>query len=181
MKNLCRAYTLLELLATVAIVSILLLIATPSYQTFYHHQETNALTQQLTQTFSYARNQAVIRQQIIVVIPQQGNWQNGWSIIIEKTQQILRYFAPPPKNIQLQLVVLRNNNLIRFMPDGTTNGSNGHFSYDNTLLFLIVVDDFILSGNPNALFYYRLHYFFITNLLTATVTNHGITHDWKNC
>jgi prepilin-type N-terminal cleavage/methylation domain-containing protein len=135
MKNLYRAFSLLELLATVAIVSILLLLATPSYQTFYHHQETNTLTQQLTQTFTYARNQAVLRQQIILVTPQQGNWQNGWSITVEKTQQILREFAPPPKYMQLQLVILRNNNIIRFMPDGTTNGSNGHFSYDKTFLF----------------------------------------------
>ncbi len=135
MKNFYRAYSLLELFITVAIVSIVLLLATPSYQTFYHHQETTALTQQLTQTFSYARNQAVLRQQTILIIPQQGNWQHGWCITIEKTQQVLREFGPPPKDLQLQLVVLRNNNIIRFMPDGTTNGSNGHFSYDQTSLF----------------------------------------------
>jgi type IV fimbrial biogenesis protein FimT len=134
MKTCSKGFSLLELLITLSIASLLLLLAIPAWKNIREQQEINALTRRLQATFTYARNQAILRHEVILITPQNNNWKNGWRVITEKHQQTLQVFTPPPNHLQLQLIVLRKNNQIKIMPDGTTNGSNGHFSYSKTNL-----------------------------------------------
>lgn len=135
-------FTLLEIITTIAITSIFLLFATPSWQTWRQQQTIKMLTQQLIQTITFARQQALITHQTIIVCPQSatqncGNdWQNGWIITTFDKQHTFYHFTPTSKQLHLRWQDLRSTNQLTFQPNGTTEGSNGSFYYADCQLII---------------------------------------------
>lgn len=128
-------FTLPELIITLTIVGVMILLAVPSFKHFRQHQQIRYITQALSQTISYARLQAVLRYQPVSIIPKENNWQNGWVITIEKNHQILRDFPQMPLEIKL-ISFQKNNNNLKILSNGTTDGYQGHFEYgDMSLVF----------------------------------------------
>lgn len=133
-------YSLLELIACLVITSILLLLATPAWHNIIQQQQETAITQRLTQTLNYARTQAILRKQTLIICPLANpdkvicgqDWQQGWQIMTEQAER-LRYMAAPVA-IPIQWRDLRQTQQINVAPNGTTEGYNGSFYYGKTQL-----------------------------------------------
>jgi len=128
-------FTLPELLITLTIVSVMILLAVPSFKHFRQHQQIRYITQALSQTISYSRLQAVLRYQIILITPKEDNWQKGWIITINKNNQILRDYPQMPLEIKF-ISFQKNNNILKIFPDGLSEGYHGHFEYGNMSLVI---------------------------------------------
>ena len=86
-------FSLLELLITVAIISILAMVAAPSFQSMMENNQTLSLANQLISAFNYARSESVKRRKPVTVCARNtlGNgcsstdtFINGW-IVYEGT------------------------------------------------------------------------------------------------
>ncbi len=121
-------FTLPELLITLTIVGVMILLAVPSFQHFHRHQQIRYITQALTQSLSYTRLQAVLRAQTVLISPKENDWQKGWVITIDKNKKILRDFPQMPLEIKL-ISFQKNNNALKILSNGTTDGYQGHFEY----------------------------------------------------
>ena len=64
-----KGMSLVELLATIAVVAILMTAGAPTYSTFIKNQEASAMSAQLYSTLMYARSEAIKRNARIVVLP----------------------------------------------------------------------------------------------------------------
>ena len=83
-------FTLLELLITVAIVSIVMAIAVPSMTTFTQNDRLTTNINTLIGHLAYARSEAVKRSQQVSICASNnaatctgGNWQDGWIVYID--------------------------------------------------------------------------------------------------
>ena len=98
-------FSLLELLITVAIISILAMVAAPSFQSMMENNQTLTLANQLISAFNYARSESVKRRKPVTVCARNtlGNgcsstdtFINGW-IVYEGTT--------PPTNSTTNLII----------------------------------------------------------------------------
>lgn len=132
-----RAFTLLELLVTLAIAASLLAAGVPSFQTYVKNQALAQASYRMVSDLRYARHAAVDRNQRVVVCPgTAGNgcadspqWEDGWIIFADANGDRLR---------QGDEELLRESPLLRglsarssgarrrlsFFPDGSAPGSN---------------------------------------------------------
>jgi len=83
-------FTLLELLITVAIISIVMAIAVPSMTTFTQNDRLTTNINTLIGHLAYARSEAVKRNQQVSICSSNnattctgGNWQDGWIVYID--------------------------------------------------------------------------------------------------
>ena len=83
-------FTLLELLITVALISIVMAIAIPSMTTFTQNDRLTTNINTLIGHLAYARSEAVKRsQQVSICVSNDtatctaGNWQDGWIVYID--------------------------------------------------------------------------------------------------
>ena len=83
-------FTLLELLITVALISIVMAIAIPSMTTFTQNDRLTTNINTLIGHLAYARSEAVkLNQQVSICVSNDtatctaGNWQDGWIVYID--------------------------------------------------------------------------------------------------
>lgn len=74
-------FTLVEVLATLAIVGVLSAIAAPSFSELVAKQRTRAAATDLYISLSKARSEAIKRNVSITLSPKDGNWAAGWQIM----------------------------------------------------------------------------------------------------
>lgn len=129
-----HAFTLIELMITLAIASVLLCIAIPSWKELQQQQQTKTVLQQLINTLAFARTTAIISHQKVLISPKNNDWREGWAVI--KNQQIIRLFPALPNKTPLIWHGSRQLNQITFNANGSAEGSFGHFIYDKYSLFI---------------------------------------------
>lgn len=78
-----KAFTLIELMITLAIVAIMVAIATPSMRNMILNNRLAALSNDLISSVSAARNEAISTRQQVVIEPNGGDWTNGWQVFID--------------------------------------------------------------------------------------------------
>ena len=79
-----NGFTLIELMVTIAVASVLIVIAAPSFVGFQRSSELTSLTNSFVAALSTARGEAMKRGQHAVVVPRQNNdWTTGWNIFID--------------------------------------------------------------------------------------------------
>ena len=89
--TLARGFTLIELLIVVAMVTILLVIATPSFVGFISNYRVTSATNDFLQAITVTRTEALRRGKRIVMLPNDstgtpsvtGSWKYGW-VVCEK-------------------------------------------------------------------------------------------------
>jgi prepilin-type N-terminal cleavage/methylation domain-containing protein len=75
------AFTLIELMVTLAIVAILAAIAVPSFQTFFVSSRAQTQTANFIEALNYARSEAVRRANNVTIVPNSAsNWHSGWAV-----------------------------------------------------------------------------------------------------
>ena len=77
-----RGFTLIELMAAIAVAAILIAIGVPSYQQFVAGQRLRAAVSALNYTLLYARSEAIKRNADVVVAPAGNCWQSGWTVSV---------------------------------------------------------------------------------------------------
>lgn len=80
-----RGFTLLEMMAAVAVAAILVGVGVPSYQRFIATQRVKTAVSTLNYTLLFARSEAIKRNTVVEVAPVGDCWQNGWEVIVDGT------------------------------------------------------------------------------------------------
>ncbi|MGH8225596.1 MAG: GspH/FimT family pseudopilin [Gammaproteobacteria bacterium] len=83
--------TLIELLVVMVLIAVLGTIAVPAYFSMTANNRITGAVNALAATLSYARSEAVIRGEQVVVCPSangtacdNGGWQEGWIVFVDK-------------------------------------------------------------------------------------------------
>ncbi len=79
-------FTLVELMVTLAVASILVGIATPSFQTMISNSRLTGATNELIGALSFARSEAVKRGIQVTILRKDSNsavWESGWDIFVD--------------------------------------------------------------------------------------------------
>jgi type IV fimbrial biogenesis protein FimT len=79
-------FTLFELVITIAIVAILIGVALPNFREFSIGMTVNDNTNDLVGALNLARSEAVKRGRRVALIANDGNWNNGWQVVVGETQ-----------------------------------------------------------------------------------------------
>lgn len=82
-----RGFTLVELMVTVAIASILLLIAVPSFTSFRRNAELTSVSNKVIASINAARGEAMKRGMSAFVAPLDNgtDWSVGWASFVDKS------------------------------------------------------------------------------------------------
>jgi type IV fimbrial biogenesis protein FimT len=101
-----RGFTLIELMVTVALVVILMMVATPSFVTFQRNAELTSRMNSLVASINTARGEAMKRGRDAVILPKDGSsWDSGMIAFVdmnsnrtyESATDILIYKNEDPK------------------------------------------------------------------------------------
>jgi type IV fimbrial biogenesis protein FimT len=132
-----HGYTLIEILITFALISVLLIIAIPSWQNIRSSYNTELEINRLVATLQYARNCAINLQLPVRICAsndgqiclktQEHSWCHGWLVYLAQSTLLRAY--PALTNGELVWHGLGNNNEIQFNSDGSATGFNGRFDY----------------------------------------------------
>lgn len=86
-EKICRGFTLVELMVTVAVLGIVLTIAVPNFRAFILGGRMTGYTNDLLSDLAYARSEAVKRAANVTVCASSdgttctgGDWQGGWVV-----------------------------------------------------------------------------------------------------
>jgi len=75
-----HGFTLLEMMAAVAVAAILVGVGVPSYQRFIAAQRVKTAVSTLNYTLLFARSEAIKRNAVVEVTPVGDCWQDGWEV-----------------------------------------------------------------------------------------------------
>jgi type IV fimbrial biogenesis protein FimT len=145
LRGCMRGFTLIELMVTLAIGSILMLIAVPSFETYRRNAELTSFTNTLVASINAARGEAMKRGMNAMVVPNDGaNWASGWVVFVDVDRdgaftaatdlQISVAGAPPPYIVVNNLGANAAANLyIMYDPSGysrlLTTGAFGAWTF----------------------------------------------------
>ncbi|ABV86420.1 GspH/FimT family pseudopilin [Shewanella pealeana] len=87
-KKRISAFTLVELMVTLAVATILITVAAPSFNSFYENSRSDSAIRNIQQSLQLARSQAVSYGSTVTVCPLRDgtcgtDWQNGFSVFID--------------------------------------------------------------------------------------------------
>lgn len=147
--HLCqRAFTLVEMMITIAVLAIVLGIGVPSMSAFIESNRLTSVTNDLLSSLQYARAEA-LRQRSRVTICQRaansdacddnGNWANGWLIYLDDNPA-----ATPVANSEGLLRIVSNLNAGNLVISGSAqatsyvsfSGNGGHVSWSGSPITL---------------------------------------------
>lgn len=83
-RNNLAGFSLIELMVTVALISILMAVATPSIVTYRRNAELVSLANSLAASINGARGEAIKRGRYALVTPTDGSyWSSGWVVFVD--------------------------------------------------------------------------------------------------
>ncbi|MES2605694.1 MAG: GspH/FimT family pseudopilin, partial [Pseudomonadota bacterium] len=144
MKLRClRGLTLIELLIALAILAVLVNIATPGFRDSKTRLEIDGALQDLVNAISMARS-AAINENVMVTFCRspdgklcKGGWENGSIIftdanadrILNGNDRLLYRFPALKPTGKLTFNSFRNQQYLQLTPRGSTNNQNGNFTF----------------------------------------------------
>lgn len=83
-RQLTSGFTLIELMVVVVLVSVLMLVAVPSFISFKRNSELTAAANNYVGMLSVARGEAMKRSVTTMVVPLTGtDWRTGWTVFVD--------------------------------------------------------------------------------------------------
>ncbi len=149
--NKSRAFTLIELMITISIISILFGVALPSFDNLLKRKKVSANVQRLMQTIQMSRLQAITKNIRVTLCPIDhslncsSNWSTGYMAFIDKSgnreydsDDILLYqFNSEDERTRLTWRAFGFRKSLQWLETGITNHQNGTFEFciDNDAKF----------------------------------------------
>lgn len=122
-----HGFTMLELLVTLAVATILITIAIPSFMHMIATNQRQTIVTDVIRAMNYARSEAITRNVAISVCadanaincnnPTSTAWQNGWIIYSESAGKILHKHGTLPGNFTLTINGFKDKT-ITYLPNG---------------------------------------------------------------
>lgn len=78
-----RGFTLVELMVALTLIGIVLHLAMPSFTSRIEGQRRQVAANELVSGLRSARNEAILRHQVILVTPIDGDWSLGWTMLMD--------------------------------------------------------------------------------------------------
>lgn len=79
-----RAFTLIESLIVLALLSVLILLAAPSFRDLYRSSQLSSQTNTLIAALHAAKNEAIKHNAYSYLVPSDGsNWNSGWMVFVD--------------------------------------------------------------------------------------------------
>ncbi len=76
-----RGFTLIEVLIVIVMISVMMVIAVPSFVTFTASQRVKTASFDLYAALTFARSEAIKRRRCVTVAPVSGtDWSTGWNV-----------------------------------------------------------------------------------------------------
>lgn len=138
-----KGFTLVDALVALAIGSILLGIAIPSFQQLWAKHQSRVVMMELAHLINFARITSVSKGQTVALCPISDNqecgsdWAQGAMVFVdpnrngkkEENDTVLRVLDEFPDGIQLTWRSFGGKSTLRFSPTGSTFLGNGTFNY----------------------------------------------------
>ena len=141
MKTSTKAFTLIELMLSLSIVSILLGGAIPSFSNIIENTKVDSNLQTLTQTLQLSRISAITENSMVTLCPSSSgmncdsNWSSGYISFIDhngdrqlnEKDTILTQVNNIDKKLVIYWKVFGNKKSLQWLSTGITNHQNGSF------------------------------------------------------
>ncbi len=138
-----RGFTLIEVLATLAVAALLATFALPSAQRLIHEIRAETAIHAVRGGLAYARASAATHGRPVLICPLdahdqcRGDWSEGFAVFVDLTGHaerhpdapVLRHFPPFPKGSSLRFAAFGTGRHLRMLPNGQTAWQNGRFEY----------------------------------------------------
>lgn len=112
--------TLIELVTTLAVISILVVLGVPQLQSTTANSRLTTAINTLTGDLSYARTEAIKRGETIKVTATNDDWADGWTIALDGDSTTLRI---SPALIAGAAINSNNINKVQFSADGRSTAA----------------------------------------------------------
>ncbi|HEV2620700.1 MAG TPA: GspH/FimT family pseudopilin [Frateuria sp.] len=130
-----RGLTLVEQVMVVAIVAILVSVASPSLAGLVRRGRMQSAQTDFMQALGYARNEAVLRHTRMVFCPtrdglrcsEESRWESGWLVGVDRDRNNQPDGAPlrvGQGHAPLRIKSSQARRRVAFLPDGSASGSN---------------------------------------------------------
>ena len=132
--------TLIELMVAIAVLSILLTIGVPGFNSFIQNSRSTALANELVTTLNLARSESVRRAEDIIVCASNdqtscsGDWVDGWIVIPSGANQTpIRVWDSPAQTAVIARTGASGNLIFNSLGELVTGNTtfNTHFSNCN--------------------------------------------------
>lgn len=110
-----QGFTLVELIAALAVLVILASMSAPSFQRLIANARLQAMASDLQAAMMLARSEAVKRNAQVTLTPSQGSWLDGWQVNDANNQVLAQFSAREGVDIN------SNTNLVTFQGNGRLN------------------------------------------------------------
>ena len=80
-RSTMHGFTLIETMVAVAVMTISMTIAVPSYQQFIASQSIRTTSMDVVSSLILARSEAVKRNGNVALVPISNDWKNGWQVV----------------------------------------------------------------------------------------------------
>ena len=114
--------TLIELIVTLAVISVLLVLGVPQFQSTTANSRLTTTINKLTGDLAFARTEAIKRGEPVAVTASSNNWANGWTtaVTISGVTEDLRFSPALTADVAL---TTSGVNAIQFNADGRSTAS----------------------------------------------------------
>ncbi|MHA6193092.1 GspH/FimT family protein [Pseudomonas wadenswilerensis] len=79
-----QGVTLIQVLFAVGLLALLAQLGTSSYSKMSHDLQQQVIAESLAQALRATRSEALLRNQVVVLQALEGDWSNGWQVLLEQ-------------------------------------------------------------------------------------------------
>lgn len=89
-------FTIIELMATLAVLAILVSLAAPSLSNLVRDQRVKTATFDVYSSLAFARSEAIKRNEDVDLVPASTEWAAGWRVQVQSDSTVLKRQDPLP-------------------------------------------------------------------------------------